>query len=571
MDRYYRHMNIHAKEGVGHRRLYEELSESVNLGEIDKMLRKFGWKEYKDVYTFDMDPYINNAKFDFRYEFAPAEDSFSFRLVATDPNGREYYLRDGQIVQDRTDPNHPIHIHTHLPNPGYHKWQDETKFVQKLCNLNWLVSHFGFKAVDGKITKVPIKDGSLDIFAESVRSTRIRSLLTEAKDIEMNPDTAYWEKIKLFADQDSRANLLNRWADADQGFKERQLMRLLMHNYPGPAETFIPLMSRVNPVTKSLYMPWGKNWIDGINKEFGTKLTADMFLENFGRCQEWNKQNGVKEDMRFIKQMKSNGKRGKQPKMFKGITEAVGSFKDLYRVLTDPTNETLYGNAYKKKSISGRRGRPVRGGTFIEFNMKKLPVMMVRGKKPFSLDVPTMRNCYAVVGMDSPKKEGMTLKKWINTLKSTFRGKMELLGNKIPYQCITPCSLEYWMDKINEDRRYFTDTEVLGMPTTRKHMFNRSTILQLRENGTYRFYVEGIEDDDNGWLPDPMLDDTFLFAIEDEFGVESLQDDEVNESMMAGRKKRMLTKTIDDYNLTHDNYRTRADARIQRIRNLRFM
>ena len=164
---------------------------------------------------------------------------------------------------------------------------------------------------------------------------------------ERNPNTVYWEKLQLFADQTSWANLIMHWGDAGRQFRENQIMRLLMHNFPGPAGAFMALMSRINPATNKPYLPWGERWIEGINQTFDTMLDADLFRENFARCQEKNRQAGVAEDERFIKQMKTNGKRGRQSKMLEGITEIAGSFMELYRVITNPVNDQLYAKSYK--------------------------------------------------------------------------------------------------------------------------------------------------------------------------------------------------------------------------------
>lgn len=379
--------------------------------------------------------------------------------------------------------------------------------------------------------------------------------------MERNPNTVYWEKLQLFADQNSWANLIMHWGDAGRQFRENQIMRLLMHNFPGPASAFMALMPRINPATKKPYLPWGERWIEGINQTFDTMLDADLFRENFSRCQETNMQAGVAEDERFIKQMKTNGKRGRQSKMLEGITEIAGSFMELYRVITNPVNDQLYAKSYKKKSISGKRGRPVPDGTFIEFNMKKMPVIMVRGKYPFSDTVPEMNDCYALVGMDRPGNSNKAVTDWLITLKRTFRKKMEVLGYNTPYRYITPCSLEYWMDKINEDRRYFTDTDLLGRPTTRKRMFKASTILQLRENGSYRFYAEGMEDNDEDWQPDPMQDKAFISKIEDEFGIEKLKVEESNITNIAMNKRdnKSLYESVDEFGLDPTNYESYDD------------
>ena len=379
--------------------------------------------------------------------------------------------------------------------------------------------------------------------------------------MERNPNTVYWEKLQLFADQNSWANLIMHWGDAGRQFRENQIMRLLMHNFPGPAGAFMALMPRINPATKKPYLPWGERWIEGINQTFDTMLDAVLFRENFARCQETNMQAGVAEDERFIKQMKTNGKRGRQSKMLEGITEIAGSFTELYRVITNPVNDRLYAKSYKKKSISGKRGRPAPDGTFIEFNMKKMPVIMVRGKYPFSDTVPEMNDCYALVGMDRPGNGNKAVTDWLITLKRTFRKKMEVLGYNTPYRYITPCSLEYWMDKINEDRRYFTDTDLLGRPTTRKRMFKASTILQLRENGSYRFYAEGMEDNDEGWQPDPMQDKAFISKIEDEFGIEKLKVEESNITNIAMNKRdnKSLYESVDEFGLDPTNYESYDD------------
>ena len=175
-------------------RLYEENEDydkefyksPSELDEIRKKLINFGWKQvgYNDEYVFSMRPYITSSKFNFRYEFAPAKEGFTFQLIASTSDGhytKDYNVRDGQLVVDRENPNRPIPINTYLPSPGYHKWREYPNFVDMLCDLNWLVAHFGFKMVDGKSVKIPIKNGQLDMFAESFRPSRRFASLFEAK------------------------------------------------------------------------------------------------------------------------------------------------------------------------------------------------------------------------------------------------------------------------------------------------------------------------------------------------------------------------------------------------------
>ena len=198
--------------------------------------------------------------------------------------------------------------------------------------------------------------------------------------------------------------------------------------------------------------------------------------------------------------------------------------------------------------------------------MKKMPVIMVRGKYPFSDTVPEMNDCYALVGMDRPGNGSKAVSEWLITLKRTFRKKMEALGYNMPYRYITPCSLEYWMDKINEDRRYFSNTDLLGRPTTRKRMFKASTILQLRENGSYRFYVEGMEDNDEGWQPDPMRNKAFINKIEDEFGIEKIKVEESNITNIAMNKRgnKSLYESVDEFGLDPASYESYDDYLIDK-------
>ena len=337
-----------------------------------------------------------------------------------------------------------------------------------------------------------------------------------------DPAKVYQEKLELFAYQQSWTNLLTRWKDASREYKENMIMMLLMHNYPFGAGTFIPKMGSVNPRTGKNYLPWGRKWVEGINHTFGTLLTEDDFRANFRAYQDSDPYRGIEKDKNFIKMMKTNGHRGSRARRYEGVITIVKSFADMYKMLTNPMNAEIYGKSFTPRSISGKRGRPpVRDGRYIEFNMRDMPVIMVRGRFPFSDKDKNMNDCYALVGMERPesKTDKTAISKWLTLLKGVFSDNMRMNDYDMIYQEISPCSLEYWMADI--ERRKFADTDLLGMPTTRKRMFKPTSRLQLRENGMFRFYTEETMDDEQGWNPDPMLDRELVDSMPDEYHVNS--------------------------------------------------
>lgn len=335
-----------------------------------------------------------------------------------------------------------------------------------------------------------------------------------------NPDEIYWKKIDLFTQQKSWYNLKVRWKDRDREEIQDDIMRILMHNFPYADREngfgFFKSMMKSK-------MPWGENWVAGINHEFNTLLTMDIFEDCLDRCQEWtNRQYGVDDDKKWIEMMESDGARGRKGKPVEGVVKIAGSFRELYLILTDPTYAKTYGKKYVSKSMEGRRGRPVPGGTYIEFTMKKLPVVMLRGKWPFSDYDSSMKDCYAVVGMAKPEnKDDIT--KWLTSLKSLFRKDITLKGMTVDYKMITPCSLDYWMEEI--ERREFTATELLGYSKNKTKLFKPTSKLQLREDGSFRFYNDktGMKDNE-GWLPDPMQDKELISIMPDEFGKKTIHE-----------------------------------------------
>jgi hypothetical protein len=111
----------------------------------------------------------------------------------------------------------------------------------------------------------------------------------------------------------------------------------------------------------------------------------------------------------------------------------------------------------------------------------------------------------------------------LSQLKHTFKKKVDLRMQDdvaIDYGYITPCSLEFWLKEIQ--RRRYTNTDLLGKvnPGSRGRMFKPTNILQLREDGSFRFYSEGMTDNE-AWIHDAMKDEEMIDLIGDEFGVKS--------------------------------------------------
>jgi hypothetical protein len=336
---------------------------------------------------------------------------------------------------------------------------------------------------------------------------------TSSKPVE-NPDTVYYKKIDMFCSENNRLNLRKRWKNVFWREVESKLVHLLMHNFPGPCGAFMGYMKSK--------LPWKGEWIAGINNEFGTTLTPDSFRDAFDAVKEFNRQNGVKEDKEFIKMMSTSGTRGRQPKGLDETSELASSFEELYNLITSPVNQEMYGKKYKTKSLTGKRGRPIPGGTYIEFDMRKMPVIMVRGQWPFSEMYNGASDCYAIAGMSKPKP-GESKVLWLSQLKHTFKKKVDLRMQDdvaIDYGYITPCSLEFWLKEIQ--RRRYTNTDLLGKvnPGSRGRMFKPTNILQLREDGSFRFYSEGMTDNE-AWIHDAMKDEEMIDLIGDEFGVKS--------------------------------------------------
>lgn len=309
----------------------------------------------------------------------------------------------------------------------------------------------------------------------------------------LSPTEKYFRKVDLFATTDGQLNLLNRWQNLHytREAREGEILRILIHNFPHDIRIFNDVMSK--------HLPWGSQWISGINHTFDTLLTRDMFNQNFFSLRH-TKSFGVQSDDTYIKWMVSNGKKGQQIHAVQGVPAT--SFKEIYEILTNPINANLYRKLYIPKSITGKPGRPVEDGTFIEFTMKKMPIMMIRGKDPFRNEDRAMQNCYAMVGLQKPDKDKQSVSQWIVDVKKTFKKTLTTWGFDVKYQSITPCSLEYWMKEI--ERREFSNQLILGAARTRKRIFKASTRLQLRSNGSYRFYSDDLENNDEGWLPDPM-------------------------------------------------------------------
>ena len=358
---------------------------------------------------------------------------------------------------------------------------------------------------------------------EKVPYTELMQRLYESAD--RNPDSLWYDKITEFGKQSSRNNLRVAWRNTDPAGTSEKLVRLLTNNCPFDQEGLL-----VGYLRKKL--PW-TDWVRGINDEFcldGT-FTEDAVREGLWRYMKTNRALGMKEDEKYLSTMRTGGRRGRPASDVRGreMVSVASSFKQLYDILTDPASDKTYGRKYVTRSIDGRRGRHRKDQTFIRFDMRKTPVIMLRGKRPFSEGDGGVSDCYAVVGMERPDAT-MSRTRWLSSLKRIFRDSVIADGGSVDYLGITPCSLEYWMDQI--ERRRYTDTGEFGAATTRGRYFEKGTILDLREDGSYRYYVDGQEAIEN-WSPDPMKDVNSVSLIGDEYSAGT------NESKKAGANCRL--------------------------------
>lgn len=320
------------------------------------------------------------------------------------------------------------------------------------------------------------------------------------------------QKRDMLSNQDSRFRFITywKWNNLPLVERNRRLLWLVTFNFgayvgnelrrdPG---IFLGLM------TKTI---WGDHWIEGLNQEFGTMLTKDDYREAvlyYTRPLKYDNREMKRLELANIKQLTPT-KRQMTGEYVKNASYST-CFRELYETITNPVNAGVYKGKYKQKALSGLRGRPSAGQTYIEFNMEKLPITMVRskdGNRTYSEDEPLV---YCISGAAKLKPQ------------ATYDDKVDYYTqikkfvhrySDVPYLKMTPCSLDYWMKNIS--RRFVSDRKRQEDSAMRFDLFQKTSVLQLREDGQFRFWQNGMTDEE-GWLEDPCLDYEMVQCVDDE-------------------------------------------------------
>lgn len=326
-------------------------------------------------------------------------------------------------------------------------------------------------------------------------------------------ESMWLRKRDLLSSQDSRFRYMTywKWNDLPLAERNRRLLMLVTFN-------FRTHDADGNQRTDSGWLPgamrntiWKDLWVEGLNSEFDTTLTKDDYKEAvryYSHPRGMDNRDIARRENDYIKQLTPTKRQisGKHVKNARYST----CFRELYLVITDPVNAGVYKGKYKQKALSGLRGRPRDGQTYIEFNMEKLPITMLRskdGNKTYNEDEPLV---YCISGAD--KLSG----------NATFDDKVDYYTqikkfmhrySNIPYSKMTPCSLDYWMKNIS--RRFKSDRKSQETKAMRFDLFQRTSILQLKEDGEFRFWQNGMTDEE-GWQPDPCLDYELVQCVEDD-------------------------------------------------------
>lgn len=327
-------------------------------------------------------------------------------------------------------------------------------------------------------------------------------------------ENLWMKKRDLLSEQDSRFRYMTywKWNDMPLAERNRRLLMLVTFNFrthdkdgnrlTGPGWFFGAMRNTV----------WKDLWVEGLNSEFETTLTKDDYREAvkyYAQPRNMDNRDMAVRESSNIKQLTPT-KRQISGKYVKNARYST-CFRELYSVITDPLNAAVYKGRYKQKALSGLRGRPREGRTFIEFNMEKLPITMLRskdGNRTYSDDEPLV---YCVSGADR-LRPGATSEEQIDYY--TQIKKFVHRYSSIPYAKMTPCSLDYWMK--NLPVRFESDRTKRGEGATRYDLFQKTSILQLREDGEFRFWQNGMTDEE-GWQKDPCLDyDAVQYVRDDE-------------------------------------------------------
>lgn len=320
------------------------------------------------------------------------------------------------------------------------------------------------------------------------------------------------KKRDMLSDPDSRYRYITYWHWDSMPVVERnrRLLQLVTFNFgvydqnnnlrrePG---VFLGMMRGT---------VWGEHWVEGLNSEFGTSLTKEDYRE---AVQYYSRP--LRYDNRDMKRIESMNIKNLTPTAWQRTGKYVKNasysscFRELYGVITDPLNSAIYKGKYKQKALSGLRGRPSAGQTYIEFNMQKLPITMVRskdGNRTYNEDEPLVYCISGAVGL-KPTATYDEKVDYYTQIKKFLRRY-----SNIPYLKMSPCSLDYWMKNI--PRRFMTDRKRQNTKAEVFDMFQKTSVLQLREDGQFRFYQNGMTDEE-GWLEDPCLNYEWVEAIDD--------------------------------------------------------
>lgn len=388
-------------------------------------------------------------------------------------------------------------------------------------NGSWTVDEFldNMTSVSGTPMLALQVNDDMDTVIESKRPVgKLHSVFEARRPKDPMPsdkalENLWMRKRDLLSDQDSRFRYMTfwKWNDLPLAERNRKLLMLVTFNFrahdkagnqlTGPGWFFGAMRNTI----------WKDLWVEGLNSEFETTLTKDDYREAVKYyAQPRNMDNydmAVRENSN-IKQLTPT-KRQISGKYVKNARYST-CFRELYNVIIDPLNAAVYKGRYKQKALSGMRGRPREGQTYIEFNMEKLPITMLRskdGNRTYSDDEPLV---YCISGADKLKPN------------ATFDDKVDYYTqikkfmhrySDIPYPKMTPCSLDYWMK--NMSRRFKSDRKSQETRAMRFDLFQKTSILQLKEDGEFRFWQNGMTDKE-GWQPDPCLDYELVQCVEDD-------------------------------------------------------
>lgn len=387
-------------------------------------------------------------------------------------------------------------------------------------NGSWTVDEFlsNMTSVSGTpMLALKVRD-DMDTVMESKRPVGKNRVFEARGPQDPMPSDSALEKLwmrkrDLLCEQDSRFRYMTfwKWNDMPLAERNRRLLMLVTFNFrmrdnagnqlTEPGWFFGAMRNTV----------WKDLWVEGLNSEFDTTLTKDDYREAvkyYAHPRNMDNRDMAVRENSNIRQLTPT-KRQTSGKYVKNARYST-CFRELYNVITDPLNAAIYKGRYKQKALSGLRGRPREGQTYIEFNMEKLPITMLRskdGNKTYSEDEPLV---YCISGADKLRPDAVFDDKI--DYYTQIKKFMHRYSN-IPYAKMTPCSLDYWMKNIS--RRFKSDRKSQEDKAMRFELFQKTSILQLKEDGEFRFWQNGMTDKE-GWQPDPCLDYELVQCVEDD-------------------------------------------------------